>query len=112
MSITKKATFDRDKLAKGYAKRHMETDSGVEQINYLPANAPEREIRLLEVNRLIAESTELEPIDFGVDTSSPEAHTLLVLDITPLQWNAILKKKLSLPPGWDLDGYKILQKRH
>jgi hypothetical protein len=64
-------TFDRDALARGYARRHLETDSGVEEIHYLPTGAPPREIRFLEVNRLISGTTPLEPIDFGVDIGRP-----------------------------------------
>lgn len=67
-------------------------------------NAPPREIRFLEVNQMISETTPPEPIDFGVDIGSAEAHTLYVLDATPAQWNAILSKKLPLPAGWTLDG--------
>ena len=53
---------------------------------------------------MISETTPPEPIDFGVDIGSAEAHTLYVLDATPAQWNAILSKKLPLPAGWTLDG--------
>src|SRR4051794_4862202 len=103
---TTKAAFDRDRLATWYAKRHFETDSGVKEIHYLPTNAPPREIRLLEVNRLISETTPVEPIDFGVDIGGAEAHTLYVLDVTPRQWQAIRKGNLSLPAGWALDDAK------
>ena len=60
----------RDQLAEFYARRHLEIDAGVETILYLPTNAPPREIRLLEVNTMISETTPPEPIDFGVDVSA------------------------------------------
>src|SRR5437868_1485525 len=93
-------------MARFYAKKHFKTDPGTRSIYFLPAGAPEREIRLVEVNELIVERTTdpLEPIDFGVDIDSPKAHTLMVLDITPSQWEKIRKQKLSLPNGWSLDG--------
>ena len=59
--------FDRDSMARWYARRDMETDAGVEQIYYFPTNAPAREIRFLEVNRFISEVADPEPIDFGVN---------------------------------------------
>jgi len=103
--------FDRDGLARWYAKRHLATDAGVEQIYYLPANAPPREIRLLEVNRLISETADPEPIDFGVDIGGADGHTLLVLDVTPAQWEAIREKPSLLPDGWVLDGAQELARR-
>lgn len=96
--------FDRDRLARGYAKRHLDTDNGVQEIHYLPANAPPREIRFVEVNPLISETADLEPIDFGVDIGSAEEHVLLVLDVSPTQWQAIRRHRLALPAGWALDG--------
>ena len=97
-------TFDREGLARWYAKRHFAIDIGVQRIFFLPKNVPPREIRLLEVNGMIPETTPLEPIDFGVDIDSPEAHTLYVLDITPAQWESIQSQGLPpLPAGWTLD---------
>jgi hypothetical protein len=89
-----------------YARRHRETDPGIREVYYLPTGAQEREIRLLEVNELIAvrESDPLEPIDFGIDRGGANAHTLVVLDVTPAQWEKIKRKELRLPEGWSLDG--------
>jgi hypothetical protein len=98
------AAFDRDSLAQWYARRHFGTDSGVAEIYYLPSGALPREIRLLEVNQLISETTPLEPIDFGVDIGGADPHTLYVLDVTPAQWEAIKRRELALPAGWTLDG--------
>ncbi len=83
MPTTTETIFDRDSLARRYAKRHMDIDDGVVQILYLPKDAPPREIRFLEVNRMISETTPPEPIDFGVDIGGEDGHTLYVLDVTP-----------------------------
>jgi hypothetical protein len=77
----------------------------------LPKNAPPREIRLLEVNRMISETTQPEPIDFGVAIDGAESHTLYVLDVTPTQWEAIQSKDMPLPTGWTLDGSQELGQR-
>ena len=102
---------DRDTLASWYAKRHFETDTGVERIHYLPHDAPPREIRFLEVNHLISETTNPEPLDFGVDVDNPEAYTLCVLDVTPSQWAAILNKEMALPAGWTLEGSQTFSRQ-
>lgn len=100
------------KLARWYAQRHYKTDAAIEEVFYLPANAPEREIRLVEVNDSIAgRSVPLEPIDFGVDIGSAEGHTLMVLDVTPAQWKKIAGNKLALPGGWSLEGSVSIRPR-
>ena len=118
MSTTATA-FNRDTFAKWYAMRHFETDAGVEQIHYMPTNSHPREIRFLEVNRLIAEATDPEPIDFGVDIGNADAHTLYVLDVTPYvldvtpsQWAAIQKNEMTLPAGWALDDKQTFDRRN
>ena len=102
--------FNRDRLAKSYAQRHLKTDPGVVEIHYLPKDAPDREIRFLEVNTMIPE-TPPEPIDFGVAIGGANAHTLYVLDVTPAQWETIQTKAMSLPTGWTLDGSQELGRR-
>jgi hypothetical protein len=105
--------FDRNAMARWYADRHLRTDPGIVEIHYLPTNAPEREIRLIEVNSLIATRTEdpIQPIDFGVDLGSESKHTLLVADVTPEQWKRIQQGRLGLPDGWSLADAVRLSRR-
>ncbi len=97
--------FDRDSMARWYAKEHLKIDPGIRLVYYLPTDAPDREVRLVEVNELVAEGTDesLEPIDFGVDTGMEGEHKLFVLDVTPSQWDRIQQSSLKLPPGWSLE---------
>jgi hypothetical protein len=96
--------FDRDAVARWYAIEHLKTDPGVRTIYYLPSDSPQREIRFVEVNEMIADRADevLEPIDFGVDRGTDTEHALLVLDVTPSQWHRIAQGTLALPPGWSL----------
>jgi len=58
--------FDRDEKARLYADRQLKTDPGTLEIHYLPANAPDREIRLVKVNEFVAScENPVEPIDFA-----------------------------------------------
>ena len=102
--------FDRDATARWHAREHLEVDPGVRRIYYLPTDAPDREIRLLEVDDLIAERRDdaLEPLDFGVDIDSDTGHTLMVLDVTPSQWESIDGRCLPLPDGWSMEGIQVL----
>ena len=94
--------------AAAYAQRHLQTDPGICGIYYLPEGTPEREIRLIEINELVAvrdEST-FEPIEFGVDRGGIDAHTVKILDVSPTQWTKIEQGELPLPSGWSLNGLK------
>ncbi len=97
--------FDRDSMARWYAKAHLKTDPGIVAVYYLPTSADEREIRLIEVNKLIGDRNDgaLEPIDFGVDTGTETAHKLLILDVTPEQLERIRTQELPLPGNWTLN---------
>ncbi|HUE73098.1 MAG TPA: hypothetical protein VMP01_19595 [Pirellulaceae bacterium] len=97
--------FDRDALANWYAEQHIKVDPGIRTVYYLPTNAPEREIRFVEVNELIGELRDeaLEPLDFGVDRGMDSEHTLCMLDVTPNQWDRISQSTLPLPRNWSLE---------
>jgi hypothetical protein len=107
------APFDKDAMAKWYARQHLQTDPGIVEIYYLPKGASDREIRFVEVNQLIAEMNDdaLEPLDFGVDTGSESEHKLFVLDVTPSQWDAIKQGDLALPWGWILENAIVFPKK-
>ena len=55
--------FNRASMARKYAKAHLKTDPGLVSVYYLPKNAGEREIRLIEINKLIGDRNDdhLEP---------------------------------------------------
>ena len=108
MSHSTEPQLDLDSLARTYALRHFNIDDGVERIYHLPARPDTREIRFVEVNNLIPE-TPPEPLDYGVDIHSPNAHTLYVLDITPKQWKAIQEGEVNLlPPGVEYRRHRTL----
>ncbi len=97
--------FDRDAMARWYATNHLQTDPGLGPIVYLPGNAPDREIRLVEVNRLMPSRTDesIEPLDFGIERGTPNAHLLCIVDVTVDQWERIKSNSLRLPTDWSLD---------
>ena len=97
--------FDRDSMARWYAREHLKTDPGIVAVYYLPTNAGDREIRFVEINNLIGDRNDdaVEPIDFGVDTGMDTAHKLFVLDVTPEQWDRIKTRELCLPGNWSLE---------
>ncbi len=104
------ASFNRDSTAAFYARRHKETDPAISEIYYLPTGAPANEIRFVEVNRSTW-TARPEPIDFGVDGGTDNEHKLIVLDVTPEQWQEIREGTLPLPPGWTLEGSQEISGR-
>jgi hypothetical protein len=104
--------FDRDEVAEWYATQHLKVDIGLVSVHYLPGNCDSREIRLVEVNELLGDRTDesLQPIDFGVEMGTESAHRLVVLDVTPEQWERLKRGDLSLPDKWTLRDSKSFKK--
>ena len=105
--LTQRASphMTRDEFVRWIALKHLAIDPEIREIHYLPANAPPREVRLLEVNARLAVPSPLgpvEPVDFMPDIHGLE-FTLLVADVTPEEWEAIGRGELPLPDGWVLD---------
>jgi len=98
--------FDRDQMASWYANQHLNIDSEIDEVFYLPKDAEEREIRLIMVNKSLPERLDddkLEPIDYGVDFDSENQHKLLILDVSKKQWQQIEKDEIPLPLNWTLE---------
>ena len=113
MTTTATEPFSRDSWAGMYATRHLATDPGIQEICYLQDQSPENEIRLVEVNELLSlrEIDHLEPIDFGVDIDGVHPHRLLVLDVTPQEWEQVKGGRLRLPAGWSMNEMKIYRQK-
>lgn len=106
--------FDRDQVAAWYAKQHLNADSGIFEIVYLPENADDREIRFVEINRTMSDSgseDQLVPIDFGVDMGQESEHRLWVLDVSQKQWDEIQSGCLTLPSGWELTNSRTFDRQ-
>ena len=104
-----KAPQDIAGLAQWVADLHLYMDSSIRKVYYRPANAPEREIRFLEVTTRIPPKDALDPVEAidykpivdGVDVS------FFVADISEQEWDAIRQGKPLLPEGWSLENCKI-----
>ena len=105
--------FDRDALARWYARRHLNIDPTIREVIYLPQGAPANEIRLIEVNTLstVPDESSVEALDFGVDTDLPGERRLFVADVTPAQWDRIRAGSLVLPNGWVLANNQLFGRR-
>lgn len=104
--------FDIDSQARHYAKTHYRSDAGVQEIYYLPSETPDRTIRFIEVNNLMAEMRDdcLEPFELTADRGSHTEHHISILDVTPAQWDRINARQITLPEGWALGAANLIEK--
>jgi hypothetical protein len=96
----------REDFARWIALQHLDFDPSISEVYYLPLNAPPREVRLIEVNRSLHLRTEIgpvEPLDFSFDIKGMEPFLLLVADVSPYEWEALIHDRLAPPRGWCLD---------
>ena len=88
-------------LASRHAKAHLDGDPAVVSVYWFPTDPNEREVRLLEVTtEPPLNGRDLEPISFGVDTQSPSAHVLSIIDCSEDEIGLVLAGEQSLPSGW------------
>jgi hypothetical protein len=98
-----------EQFARWLAQRHLASDVAIERVLYLPTGAPNDEIRLLEVNRLLnpPDPDIIEPLDFTPDTDP--RFKVYVADVTMDQWERIKQSPDKiLPAGWKLEGNQII----
>ena len=91
------------KVATELAHRHFDLDQGVEQIFLLrkagAESSAQEPIKLLEINRSTPECG-IMPVYFGPSTGVP--YPLIVVDVTPREFDRLKAGKLTLPRGWKI----------
>jgi hypothetical protein len=92
-------------FAEWLARQHLEFDSRLTEVVYLPAGSPEDQVRLLEVNTGLYP----DPANPIVPIETTPAVTDLpfrvwVIDVTPDEWKRIQLNPSILPDGWSLEG--------
>lgn len=98
-----------EQFARWLARRHLSSDAALERVVYLPAGAPQNEIRLLEINRLLnpPDYDSIEPLDFTPEMDLP--YRVFVADITGDQWVRVQQDPDALlPRGWRLDDFQVI----
>ena len=95
---------ERDDVVSWLAVQHFAASPEITDIYYLRTDAPDDEIRLLEVNRLVGRrQEEVEAVDFGLNIEGLH-YRLLVADISPAEHERLTSGTLKLPGGWALQG--------
>lgn len=103
---------DRNTVAGWLAAQHLAVDPGIAEIYYLQ-DAPDDELRFIEINRLLPVPEPLGGqfnfVDFGLDIDQVDL-SLSVIDMTGDQWRKVLGGVLSLPNGWTIEPYRIFRR--
>jgi hypothetical protein len=101
------AGSNRDEVAHWVARQHMQVDTGIREVWYLPIGSAPDEIRLLEVSeRIDRNGDRAEPIDFGLEVGGRRLR-LLVADVNGRQVEQINKDPSLLPAGWEISGRQV-----
>ena len=93
-------------VAKRLAEAHYALDPGIELIVELKADAKreratDEPIKLLEVNRSTV-PTGIQPLFFGPHRASGIMYPSVIIEVTPNQYQDILKDRAELPNGWQI----------
>ncbi len=93
------------------ARQHLQFDPRLTQVIYLPTDAPDDEVRLLEVNTGLYPGPR-DPI-LPVETTPAIGDLpfrVQVADVTPDEWKAIQTGSSLLPASWKLEGKTITRR--
>jgi hypothetical protein len=90
--------------AEDLIQEHFELEPSLEQVVWIDSDKA-AEIRLLEITPETFPAGEVLSYYFPPDDELPYA--TILAQITPEEWQKILRKEISLPEGWTLDNYKV-----
>lgn len=104
-------TQRRAAFAEWLGRQHLGFDKRLALVVYLPAGAPEEEVRLLEVNTGLfpQPGTPIVPIE-TTPAISDLPFRVWVADITPEEWELIQTNAGLLPAGWSLEGSVMIRR--
>lgn len=101
----------RDDVAAWVARKHLVTDPSIREVWYLPENAPEKDIRLLEVSeRAPLNGESVDTLAYGLALDKAR-YRLVIADVTGEQLEQIQKYVGDLPEGWSLENAKHWKRR-
>lgn len=91
-------------VAESLIQEHFELEPKLENIVWVNPDKPS-EIRLLEINSETFPSGAVMSFYFPPDDDFPYA--MKIAEVTPEEWQKILRKEIRLPEGWTLENHKV-----
>jgi len=90
--------------AEDLIQEHFELEPSLEQVIWVNSDKP-AEIRLLEINPETPATGAVLSFYFPPYKNFPYATKMA--EITPEEWQKIMRHEIPLPNGWTLDNYKV-----
>ncbi len=90
--------------AEDLIQEHFELEPSLEKVIWINSDKT-AEIRLLEITPETFPAGEVLSYYFPPDDELPYA--TILAQITPEEWQKVLRKEISLPEGWTLENHKV-----
>jgi len=90
--------------AEDLIQEHFELEPNLEKVIWINSDKT-TEIRLLEINSDTIATGMVQSFYFAPSRKIPYA--MKMAEITPEEWQKILRNEIPLPEGWTLENYKI-----
>jgi hypothetical protein len=91
-------------MAENLIQEHFELDPSLEKVIWVNSDKP-AEIRLLEITPETFPAGEVLSYYFPPDDEFPYA--TIMAQITPEEWQKVLRNEIILPEGWTLENHKV-----
>ncbi|MGI0016377.1 MAG: hypothetical protein ACREBU_23400 [Nitrososphaera sp.] len=86
---------------------HFELDESLEEVIWFKSDATPK-IRLLEINPDTFATGVVQSFSFPPSDEVP--YPLVIAEITPEEWQKVLRNEIPLPEGWRLDNHKVFSR--
>jgi len=102
---------EKDQVAHELVEGHFAVEPELRQVLRIMAareDEPNEHIKLLEVNAATVATGSVEPFAFGPTGGSP--YGTVIAEVTPEEFDQIVRCELPLPRGWSLDDAKTFRR--
>lgn len=90
--------------AESLIQEHFELEPNLENVVWINSDKT-TEIRLLEINSMTFPAGAVLSFYFPPDEEFP--YPTIMAEITPEEWQKVLRNEIPLPEGWTLENYKV-----
>jgi len=97
---------DLESVVEKLAHEYFEVEETLEKIIWI--KSPKSEIRLLEINAQTIATGDVQSFYFPPSDEIPYA--LKIAEITPKEWQKVLRNEIPLPTGWSLENHQVLSR--
>jgi len=101
---------NREELVRQLVRSHFDLEEGIERIVWFQNGEKEPDVRLIEVNRNSIVTGSFDAFYFAPSADFPLP--IQIADVTPEEWERILRREWPLPPDWALDKVKVFEREN